>query len=161
MQTHSPNDSSELFTGFLDKQIDYLFKINTIPGWTIWTLVGALVTLIWLAFKEVTTSSPSIYAAIVIFLYLSYLSSLFPIKESNTKINTGVMRFGIFNEVLYGKQCKERLSHGIRALPGPEWATVTSACERLKLTPQELLHRIKDRTLEFREVLNGPLHVRV
>lgn len=104
MQTHSPNDSSELFTGFLDKQIDYLFKINTIPGWTIWTLVGALVTLIWLAFKEVTTSSPNIYAAIVIFLYLSYLSSLFPIKESNTKINTGVMRFGIFNEVLYGKQ---------------------------------------------------------
>lgn len=64
-------------------------------------------------------------------------------------------------EVLYGKQCKERLSHGIRALPGPEWVTVTSACERLKLTPQELLHRIKDRTLESREVLNGPLHVRV
>jgi len=64
-------------------------------------------------------------------------------------------------KLLYESPIKERLKNGVRALPGPEWLTLTSACDRLKISQQEMLQCIKKGTLESREVLNGPLHVRV
>jgi hypothetical protein len=65
------------------------------------------------------------------------------------------------DEILYGRLSRERLSYGVRALPGPEWVTLASACNRLNMSHQQSLNHIKDGTFESREVLNGPLHIRV
>lgn len=64
-------------------------------------------------------------------------------------------------KLLHKSPSKERLAYGVRALPGPEWLTITTACERLSVTQKELLLQIRKGVIESREVLNGPLHVRV
>jgi hypothetical protein len=49
----------------------------------------------------------------------------------------------------------------VRALPGPEWDTLEAVSKRLNESKEQLLLRIKEGILETREVLGGPLHVRI
>ena len=55
----------------------------------------------------------------------------------------------------------DRTFQEVRALPGPEWETIETASKRLNIPRKELLSKVQEGTLETRDVLGGPLHVRV
>ena len=63
--------------------------------------------------------------------------------------------------LLYGEPNEERIPKGVRALPGPEWETVSSVCNRLIISQQKLFALISEGSIESRKVKGGPRHVRV
>ena len=63
------------------------------------------------------------------------------------------------HNLLYGESRAERIFPGVRALPGPEWLPLSSACTRLNLPQEELIKRINEGSIKSRDVIGGSQHV--
>lgn len=110
-QKHSASE----FVRFLDNQIDYLFKMGSISGWSIWTLIGALATLIWVTGGVIARGSIDWYLTALAFLYLSYLLGIFPVKESSSRNVAGPLRYAVFRDLINGKQ-RAIVFEGVKSL---------------------------------------------
>jgi hypothetical protein len=63
--------------------------------------------------------------------------------------------------LLHGSNKAELNAHGVRALPGPEWGILEDVSKRFNESKEQLLLCIKEAILKTREILGGPLHVRI